>query len=122
MGVRVSQLFYRWLCLLCFVLATAGFLAELSGHKIAGGLAHMDKLAHFGIFAVLAGLLWKSFKLKAQYAIILLGCYGGAIELAQHHFTRRNGDWWDLLADIAGVLTFYLLRALWHRLRPRSRR
>lgn len=118
----MSQRFYRWVCLLCFMLATAGFLAELSGHRIGGGFAHLDKVAHFGIFAVLAALLWKGFKLSPAMAFLLLGAYGGAIELAQHNFTRRNGDWWDLLADIGGVVSFYLVRALWHKLRPRTAR
>jgi hypothetical protein len=118
----VSQTFYRGLCLLCFVLATAGFLAELHGHRIAGGFAHIDKMAHFGIFAVLAALLWKGFKLSILTAFVLLGSYGGAIELLQHNFTRRTGDWLDFLADIGGVVSFYLLRTLWHTIRPRSQR
>ncbi|MBU1312300.1 MAG: VanZ family protein [Gammaproteobacteria bacterium] len=118
----MPQSFYRWLCVFCFTAATASFLAELSGHRIAGGMAHIDKLAHFAIFAVLSALLWKGFKLRPLPAVILLGSYGGAIELAQHFFTRRNGDWWDLLADITGIASFYLLRALWHALRPRSQR
>jgi hypothetical protein len=118
----VSQTFYRWVCVLCFVLATAGFLAELSGHRIGGGIAHLDKMAHFAIFAVLATLLWKGFKLSPLYAIVLLGGYGGAIELLQHNFTRRNGDWLDFLADIAGVFCFYLVRVLWHKVRPRTAR
>ncbi|WP_215397231.1 VanZ family protein [Rheinheimera oceanensis] len=118
----MSQTFYRWLCVFCFVAATASFLAELSGHRIGGGIAHLDKVAHFGIFAILSALLWKGFKLGPWLAFILLGAYGGAIELAQHYFTRRNGDWWDLLADLAGVLSFYLVRALWHKIRPRNQR
>jgi hypothetical protein len=118
----VSQTFYRRLCLLCFALATAGFLAELSGHRIGGGIAHLDKVAHFAIFAVLATLLWKGFKLSPVNAIVLLGSYGGAIELLQHNFTRRNGDWLDFLADIAGVFSFYLVRFLWHKIRPRRQR
>ncbi|WP_214000168.1 VanZ family protein [Arsukibacterium sp.] len=118
----MPQIFYRWICVLCFVLATAGFLAELSGHRIGGGFAHVDKLAHFGIFAVLTALLWKGFKLAPLPAFLLLGIYGGAVELAQHYFTRRTGDWLDWLADIAGVVSFYLARALWHHIRPRSRR
>jgi len=122
MGVFVSQIYYRALCLLCFVLATASFLAELNGHRIIGGFAHLDKVAHFGIFLVLAALLWKGFKLTILAAFLLLGTYGGAIELVQHYFTRRNGDWWDFLADVGGVSCFYLLRKLWHTLRPRSQR
>ncbi|WP_372626781.1 VanZ family protein [Arsukibacterium sp.] len=118
----MPQIFYRWICVLCFVLATAGFLAELSGHRIAGGFAHVDKVAHFGIFILLAALLWKGYKLTVISAFLLLGIYGGAVELAQHYFTRRTGDWLDWLADVAGIVTFYLARALWHQFRPRSQR
>jgi len=116
----VTQLYYRILCVLGFALATASFLAELNGIRIAGGLAHLDKVVHIGIFATLSALLWKGFKLKPLAAILLLGSYGGAIELVQHFFTRRHGDWFDLLADLAGVAGFYGLRTLWHRFRPRT--
>jgi len=122
LGVYVSQSFYRWLCLLCFFLATASFLAELNGHRIIAGFAHIDKVAHFGIFAILSALLWKGFKVSPVTALIVLGAYGGSIELAQHYFTRRHGDWFDLLADIGGVISFYLVRSVWHRIRPRSQR
>jgi hypothetical protein len=122
LGVCVPQSFYRGLCFLCFLLATAGFLAELSGHRIAGGFAHIDKVAHFGIFAVLAALMWKGFKFSPLTAFLLLGTYGGAIELMQHYFTRRHGDWFDLLADVSGVVSFYLVRFLWHKIRPRRQR
>jgi VanZ family protein len=115
----VPQQFYRILCILGFAVATASFLAELQGYRVAGGLAHLDKLAHFIIFAVLSGLLWKGFKLRLIPAFIVLSGYGAAIELAQHYFTRRNGDWLDFIADIVGVISFYLCRALWHRIRPR---
>lgn len=118
----MPQQFYRLLCIFGFAAATASFLAELQGYTIAGGLAHLDKLAHFIIFAVLSGLLWKGFKLSLVPAVLLLSSYGAAIELAQHYFTRRNGDWFDLLADIAGIVSFYICRALWHRIRPRSQR
>jgi len=117
----VPQQLYRIICILGFAGATASFLAELQGYRIAGGLAHLDKLAHFLIFAVLSGLLWKGFKLKLVSAFLFLSCYGAAIELAQHYFTRRNGDWLDFLADIVGIISFYLCRALWHRIRPRRR-
>lgn len=115
----MPQQFYRILCILGFAVATASFLAELKGYRVAGGLAHLDKLAHFIIFTVLSALLWKGFKLKLISAFLLLSSYGAAIELAQHYFTRRNGDWLDFLADILGVISFYLCRALWHRIRPR---
>jgi hypothetical protein len=92
----VSQTVYRVFCLSFFVLATASFLAELNGHRVIAGFAHVDKLVHFSIFALLAALLWKGFKLAPLTAFIVLGSYGGAIELVQHYFTRRQGDWLDL--------------------------
>ncbi|HEY9042498.1 MAG TPA: VanZ family protein [Rheinheimera sp.] len=118
----MPQTVYRVFCLSFFVLATASFLAELNGHRVIAGFAHMDKLVHFGIFALLAALLWKGFKLAPLTAFIVLGSYGGAIELVQHYFTRRQGDWRDFAADIAGVVSFYLVRSLWHKVRPRSQR
>lgn len=118
----MSQTFYRGLCLFCFLAATVAFLAELNGQRIAGGIAHLDKAVHFAIFALLAALLWKGFRLKPTTALLILGSYGGGIELTQHFFTRRHGDWLDFLADIAGVASFYLIRAIWHTLRPRRQR
>ncbi|WP_333607784.1 VanZ family protein [Arsukibacterium sp.] len=115
----MSQRFYRWLCLLFFAIATFSFLAEISGHRIGLNISHLDKLAHFGIFAVLAWLTWKGFRPPFYWAVAILSLYGGLIELAQHYFTRRQGDVWDWLADIAGVLAFYLARKLWHLWRPR---
>lgn len=122
MGGFVPQIVYRFFCLGFFVLATASFLAELNGHRIIVGFAHFDKVVHFGIFALLAALLWKGFKLAPLSAFILLGIYGGGIELVQHYFTRRQGDWYDFAADMAGVVSFYLVRSLWHKIRPRSQR
>jgi VanZ family protein len=114
--------FYRVLFVLCLLLATAGFLAEINGHRITGGILHADKMAHFAIFGLLTALTWKAFKPKFYLAMLFLGGYGLAIELMQHYFTARQGDVWDWLADAAGIASFYLIRQLWHLWRPRSRR
>lgn len=117
----MSNIFYRCSCLIFFLIATTGFLAELSGHGIGKGIAHFDKIAHFGIFAVLSLLLWKAFRLSYIAILVILGSYGALVEVVQHYFTRRSGDWLDWLADMAGILFFFLGRAIWHRIRPRSR-
>lgn len=113
--------FYRSLFVFCLLLATFGFLAEINGHRVTGGILHADKIAHFVIFFLLTALTWKAFKLRFWIALLLLGSYGLSIELIQHHLTVRNGDVWDFLVDLAGIAGFYLARKLWHVWRPRSR-
>jgi VanZ family protein len=117
----VPQAFYRVLCWFVLLLSTFGFLAELSGHRIGVGVANLDKLAHFLIFLVLSWLFFKGFRPVFWKLLLFLGIYGALIEVVQEYFTRRHGDVWDWVADMAGVLTFYLGRKLWHLWRPRSR-
>ena len=75
-------------------------------------LAYQDKLAHFGIFAVLAGLVrwslpavWSSVPLRATLALVLLG-YGAAIECLQPLIPHagRSFEWLDMLMDGVGVV------------------
>ncbi|OCW97677.1 VanZ family protein [Alishewanella sp. HH-ZS] len=117
----MPQSFYRLLCVLVLIVSTVGFLAEISGHRVGAGIANLDKLAHFLIFVVLSWLFFKGFRLVFWKLFLLLALYGALIEVVQEHFTRRHGDIWDWLADIAGILAFYLGRKLWHFCRPRSR-
>jgi len=117
----VPQSFYRFLCLAFLLVSTFGFLAELSGHRIGAGISNLDKVAHFGIFLVLSWLIWKGFRAAFWKIALLLAIYGALIEVVQENFTRRTGDFWDWVADMAGVLAFFLLRKLWHQWRPRSK-
>ena len=116
----MPQSFYQVLCCFVLLLSTFGFLAELSGHRIGLGVANLDKLAHFLIFLVLSWLFFKGFRLVFWKLFLLLAVYGALIDVVQEYFTRRHGDFWDWLADIAGILAFYLGRKLWHFCRPRS--
>lgn len=117
----MPQSFYRFLCGAFLLVSTIGFLAELSGYRIGAGLANADKVFHFAIFFVLSGLIWKGYRASCWKITLLLACYGALIEVVQEHFTRRTGDFWDWVADMAGVLTFFILRKIWHLLRPRSK-
>jgi VanZ family protein len=70
----------------------------------------MDKAAHFGVFfvqSVLLSLLFNFQIRKSYFTIILLSTlmvfvYGGLIEILQANFFNRQGDIYDLLADVAG--------------------
>jgi VanZ family protein len=70
----------------------------------------MDKLAHFGVFfvqSVLLSLLFNFQTRKRYFIIILLSTllvfvYGGLIEILQANFFNRQGDVYDLIADVIG--------------------
>lgn len=116
----MSQSFYRLLCLLFLILANIGFVAELNGVRIGQGIPQFDKYVHFGIFLVLTALFWKSLKPAVWKLILVMAIYGALVEVVQEYFTRRTGDVWDWVADMAGVLTFFVLRGIWHLCRPAS--
>lgn len=67
-----------------------------------------DKLAHFLAFAALVfphSLAHKnSFRAVSLWALFL----GGAIEIIQP-YVGRQGDWFDYLADLLGVITGVVL-------------
>lgn len=117
----MPPIFYRVLCGLLLVIATFGFLAELSGQRISHGVANADKIAHFAIFFVLTWVFHKGFRPVFWRLFLILAVYGGLIELVQAFFTQRSGEWFDWFADLAGIIAFYLLRQLWHLCRPRRK-
>ena len=107
--------FFRLLFLLTLVVCSYGFLKDVSG--LPSSWMPNDKLMHGLIFLMLM-LLWQlSFYRRVLAGLLLLGIYGGAIELAQHFFTTRFGDWWDFLADLGGLALALLLwqLPLWRR-------
>ncbi len=89
------------------LICTVGFLKDVS--SVPSAWVPNDKLMHLLIFLGLMMLWQLSFYGKTQTGFIGLALYGGAIELAQHFFTSRFGDWWDLLADVAGLALGLLL-------------
>ncbi|WP_345333823.1 VanZ family protein [Ferrimonas pelagia] len=72
---------------------------------------HFDKVGHFGAFFGLAALLqWATNSHIGLQLIGLLG-YGILIELIQTQLPYRHGNVADVIADMAGAVSFYLL--LW---------
>lgn len=88
-------------------------LSAVSGLRpppIRIGVIGPDKIAHFGVYFILAALLWYGFyrfgRRKNENAIILLGgsMYGFSMELMQFaFFPNRTFEYWDILANICGV-------------------
>ncbi len=114
----LKPLHFRCLFIAFLVICTVGFLKDVS--SVPSGWVPNDKLMHLLIFLVLMMLWQLSFYDRAFSGFWLLALYGGAIELAQHFFTSRFGDWWDLLADIVGLALALLLWQLpfWRRFLP----
>jgi VanZ family protein len=83
-------------------------------------MPHFDKVVHFGMFFILAlllvsennnlkdkGLVNKSTFLWAGIIAIV---YGLSIEAIQYFFLpTRSGSWGDMLANIVGTLTAFVL-------------
>jgi VanZ family protein len=73
------------------------------------GISYADKIAHMAEYAVLGFLLTRLFSglpfAARLYMIFGLGVIcGGLDELHQHWIPGRQPDWFDFLADTAGVI------------------
>ena len=63
-----------------------------------------DKVVHMVSFGWLMSWFAQVVIAQRWRLALLLGLYGGLIELLQHFSGYRYGDLWDLCADVAGVL------------------
>lgn len=78
---------------------------------------HFDKLVHFGIFAVLAWLLVPPLRGSARQsrgvslflAFLLSAAYGGFLEYLQTTLAHRHGNWADVVANLVGAATVWVL-------------
>ena len=74
----------------------------------------VDKLVHFCMYFGLSLVAMCNYiyvkKGKVSIPILLIFCillpmaYGGLIEILQDRYFDREGDWWDFLANMTGVL------------------
>ena len=81
--------------------------------EIAEDIPFYDKWAHFVMYGFLSLIAWienarsrvDSQRERMLVCVIIPGILGGVLELAQEYLTTtRNGDWWDFLADLTGVV------------------
>lgn len=77
---------------------------------------HNDKLNHFLAFAVMAFLLDRSWRLPLLLQLLALLGFGIMIELVQSELPYRSADGLDLLADLVGALSYYLIARIGSRL------
>jgi VanZ family protein len=74
---------------------------------------HVDKIIHFGIFAILTALSFFTFsKLKRSYQVLLIGLlilFGFTMENLQKFIPNRDFSYQDMYANFLGILVGFLI-------------
>lgn len=110
LGFFVTRRVYQAIFLISIVAFTFLFAKEVKG--AANLFPHVDKVAHFGIFFLLAIIMDKAFKLPLYAQILLLAGYGAAIEIMQDSLPYRQASLADFVADFIGAASYFLAKAL----------
>ncbi|KPH61400.1 hypothetical protein AMS58_06990 [Pseudoalteromonas porphyrae] len=103
---------YQALFLISIVAFTFLFAKEVKG--AANLFPHVDKVAHFGIFFILAVVMDKAFKIPLLLQIFLLAGYGAAIEVMQGMLPYRQASVADFIADFAGAASYFTIKLIFH--------
>jgi len=77
---------------------------------VSGG----DKISHFSAFFVLAWLVRHAISIRLWQQLLILMSFGLFIEIVQSNLPSRFASGLDLLADLIGVLTFWLFDWIYH--------
>lgn len=102
---------YQAVFLISIVVFTLLFAKEIKS-GVTNLFPHVDKVAHFGIFFILAIIMDKAFKFPLYTQVLLLAGYGAAIEIMQDALPYRQASLGDFIADFAGAATYFLLRTI----------
>ncbi|OGC91557.1 MAG: hypothetical protein A2W25_03710 [candidate division Zixibacteria bacterium RBG_16_53_22] len=109
---------FRLTCLAAALSIVIG-LFWVGSKPIAVGLfsGHLDKVAHFATFALIAALLWLYFQRSHPLLVIaIVSAVGAADELHQHFLPGRSASVADMAVDIfaAAVAVLILKHARRH--------
>lgn len=101
------------------VLAVGIFIASTRSQIAEPDISHIDKVAHFGVYGLLATLLcrlgrgWRA----AVFALLAASLYGISDEWHQSFTPGRSVEVADWVADTSGAALAVLLYTLWPRYR-----
>ncbi len=112
LGYIVTRRVYQAVFLVSIVAFTFLFAKEIKG--AANLFPHVDKVAHFGIFFVLAVVMDKAFKIPLWVQILTLAGYGAAIEVMQDMLPYRQASVADFIADFAGAASYFIVKFAFH--------
>jgi VanZ family protein len=110
-------LFVKPIIWLCIIFALCLMPVEDLPGKSLGRIPHFDKLVHFGMYFILAVLIFrplKSLKLRVWPVTLLISLLiGGMIEILQFAITNyRSASWGDFSSDFAGAVVGLLVYGL----------
>lgn len=114
--VRWARRFGLPIFILTFLVVSFWLLAQNPPKPTSVRFAHADKVAHFIVFFALAVSLHLAFRPRVWLGVVLLLSYGIAIEVIQYFVPNRGAEVLDVVADLCGVLAFYVLLGLVKRL------
>jgi hypothetical protein len=80
-----------------------------------------DKAQHALAYAALTLIGFSVFANRKPALVGGLFFHGAAIELVQALLVWRYGDWLDWVADAVGIVTGYVMAAIFHRYNTHSR-
>jgi len=100
-----------WLCLIGNVF--------LSLMPVVGGaqlFELQDKIGHSSIYAAMFFLCASAYGRRYPLALLafILAAFGLSMEIAQSMTSYRQGDHWDMLANLSGILAVWAVMA-WKR-------
>ena len=100
-----------WLCLIGTVFLS--LTPTVGGEQL---FELQDKVGHSGVYAGLFFLCASAYGCRYSLALLalVLAGFGLSMEVAQSMTTYRQGDHWDMLANISGILAVWALMA-WRR-------
>ena len=101
-----------WLCLIGTIFLSLMPVA-LNGTQL---FELQDKVGHSSIYAALFFLCASAYGRRYPLALLalVLAVFGLSMEIAQSMTTYRQGDHWDMLANLSGILAVWAVMA-WRR-------
>ena len=108
----MTRRIYQIIFLVSIIGFTILFAKEIKG--VSNLFPHVDKVAHFGIFFVLAMVMDKAFKLPLIVQILLLAGYSAAIAFMQDMLPYRQASVADFVADFIGASSYFIIKLGFH--------
>jgi VanZ family protein len=107
--ILTTRTWFAWLWTFAILIACSLPGKSLPSAPVMG----FDKIVHVGLFCVWIILWLLATRGRDIFYIILGMTYGIALEFYQQLLPfDRSFDWWDALADAAGVLLGYFFKIL----------
>jgi len=113
----LTRRIYKVLLIITLTVCTALFAKEIKPSGIY--IDHADKVAHFGVFFVLAFITHHATRSPIWFQLCLLIGYGVTIEYMQSALPYRQASIGDFVADVVGASSYYISYFFWKKISSR---